>query len=368
MGSAVDVDAPRVLLASLFDGLVRHLLLEVGTLGLDILLLASRFLRGPPRMIGRISLRVLAEHETILGDVHQLVGADPRDDLLAARLPLHLELLELFLKLERLLLLVRREAVVAVAGVARVLRLAILRYELLLLLLVHRGPGLVSLTHDSLVLALEEDVLVRIRIFPREESGLGAVAFHSFFDHSLLWSRALALSEVHDAFVPGLSQLGLSLGLSIGVIVRLTSQSLFELHLLVHFLLLVRQNRMLTEPHGSKLPLPILLDLLVHTILLSMLARSTLDRIYVRSRVIGSGSTVVRVLDDGLLLLRNGTSTDAAGVHWRVVLGLVMRVRHALVLMQVNGSRHVSPTFLLVGVLVIAARATYTAQNIINLL
>jgi len=237
---AVYVDSPRVLFLHLFQltWVLILELLEVRILVWYVWLLSSWFLRGPPWVVCGVSLRVLAEHESILWDTHHLAWHHSSwKKLLRAGLPLHLKLLQLLLQLQRLLLLVRRETVVAVSRIIRALHLTACRHQLLL----RWSLSILVWFQDTLVLALKKNVLVWVWVFPAEEPVLG-VSLHCLVDHSLLRSGALTLGEMDNALVTRLGRTFLRHLIHRLVVVSLAS---LLVHLLVHFLLLVVQNRVL---------------------------------------------------------------------------------------------------------------------------
>lgn len=122
----------------------------------------------------------MGNHEAVFGNVcpYHLV---PSYDLTVI-LALHLNLLELLLKLY-LLLLLRREALSLVTATG-----GLRSYEYL---------GLVWLPHQTAVLALLK--LIRITILPGKKSTL-CLAFASFIDCPIFRSWALTLREMHNAF------------------------------------------------------------------------------------------------------------------------------------------------------------------------
>jgi hypothetical protein len=128
-----------------------------------------------------------------------------------------------------------------------------------------------------LVLTLQKNILVRVGVLPAEKSVLCRMTFHAFVNHPLLWSRTLTLGEVNNTLVARLDLTFLVHLVHCHWLVVMSLIALLELHLLVHFLLIV-QNWMLTQSGGlppSKLPG----GSQSHAILLDMLGRSALDRV-----------------------------------------------------------------------------------------
>lgn len=95
------------------------------------------------------------------------------------------------------------------------------------------------LPFDAVILALNE--LIWIAVLPGEESSLSE-ALTSIINHSLLWGWAFTFGKMHDAFE---SIVLTNHSLLLILLLLLTCQNLLKLHLLLNFLLLIRQNGML---------------------------------------------------------------------------------------------------------------------------
>ena len=151
---------------------------------------------------------------------------------------------------------------------------------------------------------------------------LQAVVYTSAFRR---W--ALALGEGNNVFVAVLQLASFLVGwpdVRIVVGVLLVGQSLLELHLLLHVLLFIGKNGVLTVPYGTNLAaFDRSMRALAHAVLLRVARRCSLDRVRICSGDIRSMPGNVHVLDQGLLLRTwNLTHSDCILVDWRVVLGL----------------------------------------------
>jgi len=148
--------------------------------------------------------------------------------------------------------------------------------------------------------------------------------------HSLLWSWAFTFCEVDHVFISRHSLSTCLLVLAIEGILLLLGHLLFVL--CRHLLLFVCQEIVLAQRTHL---------LLCQTILFRVLWGWPLDRVYVGSWIVDAWPSI-RVLNHGLLFLGNTSC-----VHGRIVLGLVMRVGHALILLQVYCRCHRCSTLLL---------------------
>jgi hypothetical protein len=96
--------------------------------------------------------------------------------------------------------------------------------------------GVVSILvhhHGARTSARVQNVSVGVRVLSREEPSLGLT--FPFINHSLVWTWALTLGEVHVV-----SETSTLTWLSINLL--LIGQSLFKLYLLLNFLLFIGQN------------------------------------------------------------------------------------------------------------------------------
>jgi hypothetical protein len=90
--------------------------------------------------------------------------------------------------------------------------------------------GVVSILvhhHGARTSARVQNVSVGVRVLSREEPSLGLT--FPFINHSLVWTWALTLGEVHVVSETSINLL-------------LIGQSLFKLYLLLNFLLFIGQN------------------------------------------------------------------------------------------------------------------------------
>lgn len=184
----------------------------------------------------------------------------------------------------------------------------------------------ILLSFYAIILALNQ--LIWIAVLPREESGLSQT-FASIIYNSLFWRWAFTLCKMDDALESSILTANLTANYVLLVLLLLlTGQYLFELHLLLNLLLLISENRMFRRHLLSSISY-LLGTNDIHAQSLLVFRRRTLDRIGIRSRVCSVSISVCHVVSR--LLLGPRYSDHWLCIWWWILIRVKVRIRHTLI-------------------------------------